>query len=304
MLSDMNQLRMLDTIEGKQIVDQLVEALNDLADQLCIWVSVDDLSGVLMPVTSTATVDTSSDVPNDPAAAFVGGPLVGRFASSLEDLVEDLRTQCGWVPQPSSTHDMLLADSSKSDADMAGDCKRRKGTPRKINRSMSDRSEVIVDQRKRSSKIMSGRRLARHLDELIGGNGGKGSLHSHSRSSGRRSSNILQLPLPSKPNSLRRQSAQLKMPAHLIRQIKSEVVSTARKAVKSHSATATSCSNGGGNSTSIGRSNTLRMKASRRLAIPSYMPESSSAPALAGRSGDMCIVPEAQASKRQRTSDY
>ncbi|KAJ1642961.1 hypothetical protein LPJ64_005222 [Coemansia asiatica] len=298
------QLRMLDTIEGKQIVDQLVEALNDLADQLCIWVSVDDLSGVLMPVTSTATVNTSSDVPNDPAAAFVGGPLVGRFASSLEDLVEDLRTQCGWVPQPSSTHDMLLADSSKSDADMAGDCKRRKGTPRKINRSMSDRSEVIVDQRKRSSKIMSGRRLARHLDELIGGNGGKGSLHSHSRSSGRRSSNILQLPLPSKPNSLRRQSAQLKMPAHLIRQIKSEVVSTARKAVKSHSATATSCSNGGGNSTSIGRSNTLRMKASRRLAIPSYMPESSSAPALAGRSGDMCIVPEAQASKRQRTSDY
>ncbi|KAJ1880462.1 hypothetical protein H4R99_002071 [Coemansia sp. RSA 1722] len=297
------RMRTQDGKDSKEVVGQLVDTLHDLADQLCIWVSMDDLGGVFMPLTNPAAATDSGDTPNDPAAAFVGGPLVGRFAATLGDLVEDLRTQCGWVPQP-STDDTSLSDAEKTNNDAAGEGKRRKGTPRKINKSMSDRSEVIVDQRKRASNIMSGRKLARHLDELIGGTNNKS--NSHIRSSGRRSSNIFPLPLPSKPTSSRRQSAQLKMPAHLIRQIKNEVVSTARTATKSHSATASSYGGNGRNAAGISsRSNTMRMnRAPSRPAIPSYLQESSSTPTLNGRQTDVCVVPEAQANKRQRTSGY
>ncbi|KAJ2787268.1 hypothetical protein GGI15_000874 [Coemansia interrupta] len=294
--------------------EQLADTVRDIADLLCVWVSMDDLgsSGLATAnaVASTAAAAQSEDIPSDQAAAFVGGPLVGRYESSLSEIVQDLRTQCGWIPQPSYEAEPNHKDSG----DMFDEGKRRKGTPRRIDKSSSERSEVIVPQRRHQEKALSGRRLARHLDDLISsGNRAHGHGSSRSSSSGRRSSSIL--PLPNKADASRRQSAQLQLPAHLIRQLKSEVVSTAKSATRSQSATSSlgsskNCdSSGTSHSINSGNSGSFRRKTPYRLPIPSYQQEPGSStssgsnipPPLSKRTHDMCVVPEPLASKRLRT---
>ncbi|KAJ2400959.1 hypothetical protein GGI23_001703 [Coemansia sp. RSA 2559] len=177
---------------------RLAERLRDLVDLLCVWASVDGLA-----------MD-SDGVANDLAAAFVGGPDVGRFAGALADTVEELRVQCGWVPQP--------AQPSEAKG-ISAEGKRRKGTtPRRISRRMDERSEVIVHQRG-AAKHASSRRIARHLDELICGaeNRPAHAPHSHLR----------------------------RLPEHLVRQIKSEVVMTLRPPSGSYARSTVAGSSGG-----------------------------------------------------------
>ncbi|KAJ1835685.1 hypothetical protein LPJ73_007700, partial [Coemansia sp. RSA 2703] len=164
-------------------------------------------------------------------------------------------------------------------------------------------------------KALSGRRLARHLDDLIS-NGNRVGGHGNSRSVGRRSSSIL--PLPNKVDSSRRQSAQLQLPAHLIRQLKSEVVSTAKSATRSQSATASLSTSkkydGSGASHSMNPSNSgsFRRKLPYRLPIPSYNAEPGSSgsssnsnvlPPLNKRAHETRGVPEPLANKRLRTDE-
>ncbi|KAJ2892025.1 hypothetical protein GGI21_005710, partial [Coemansia aciculifera] len=177
-----DQLRLQKTGE----VSQLEESLRDLVDLLCVWASLDDIAmNVEVDVTTSSNqkADKAESI-NDIAAAFVGGPHVGRFASSLGDLVEELRIQCGWVPPATrneqSEHPDLLSES-----------RRRKGTPRKISKSSGERSEVIVHQRKPAHQELSGRKLARHLDELIGGGLNRSVYHDDASSSEGGSSPLL-----------------------------------------------------------------------------------------------------------------
>ncbi|KAJ1785389.1 hypothetical protein LPJ59_006155, partial [Coemansia sp. RSA 2399] len=179
---------------------RLAESLRDLVDLLCVWASVDGLG-----------MDNDG-VANDLAAAFVGGPDVGRFAGALADTVEELRVQCGWVPQPAHP-------SETKGTSVEG--RRRKGTtPRRISRRMDERSEVIVHQRGVAAKHASSRRIARHLDELICGaeNRPAHTPHSHLR----------------------------RLPEHLVRQIKSEVVMTLRPPSSNSYARSTVASSSGG----------------------------------------------------------
>lgn len=203
------------------IEEQLVEGLRDIVDLLCIWTSLDDT--LMSSSKSTIAADNLDDTPEDLAAAFVGGPLTARFTTNLNELVDEIRVQCGWVP-PKATHGPLTASKRQpEDQRLPAETKRRKGTPRKIDMTSDKRSEVIVGQRRHATPAAaSGRKIARHLEELIGG----------ARTT-MSTANVKPLSFSSEKKSTsssysigRRHSSQPKLPLHLIRQMKSEVVST------------------------------------------------------------------------------
>ncbi|KAJ2453977.1 hypothetical protein EV183_001817 [Coemansia sp. RSA 2336] len=284
-------------------VSKLTETLSDLADQLCIWASVDDIFS-LDPgnsVSGSAALDYMGRS-NDLAAAFVGSAVVGQFTERLRDTVEELRVQCGWVP-----HEENPATT---------DIKRRKSIPRKIAADKGERSEVIVHQSKRKSQTMSGRKLARHLEELIGGKKRRQLFGTSSSSDNAAKSDSS---AASSVTSQRRKSAQLKMPLQLIRQLKSEVVSTARPASLSRSSTINTRSNSSGSIRRGTRNNTISRTFSaskistanncarsqaptRRQPIPEF-PDLSSSPSISGRVNELHLVPETPSKKRQRTQD-
>ncbi|KAJ2821545.1 hypothetical protein GGI24_004183, partial [Coemansia furcata] len=219
-------------LHSQQAADttQLEEALRDLVDLLCVWASLDEIAIQVEGTSSDQKADKSS-VPvsdeakttNDFAAAFVGSSHVGRFADSLGDIIEELRAQCGWVPPVTRDE----RPSQPEHVEPLSENKRRKGTPRKIDKHSGERSEVIVHQRNLTHQELSGRKLARHLDELIGSNKVQQQQHRDDASSSEGGSS------PSfRAVERRRQSLQPRLPAHLIRQIKSEVVSTSQRAPK------------------------------------------------------------------------
>ncbi|KAJ2719386.1 hypothetical protein GGI07_005243 [Coemansia sp. Benny D115] len=294
-------------------IERLADALRDLTDLLCVWVSMDDLEGISNAVVKPVkAAQEFEDCPGDLAAAFVGGPHVGRFASRLGDIIEDLRIQCGWVPQEMQGTEPVRPPNATGDP--LNESKRRKGTPRKITKTSGDRSEVIVHQRQGTAKAASGRKLARHLEELIG-NGSRAFRRGNSLTTNERP---MADPLP--PKNERRHSAQLKMPAHLIRQIKSEVVLAARPPLKSRSGSAVNVagsnrdrSTGGGgggggsgsNIWSIGRSSSMRRLASYRPPVPAFQSEaSSSSPTGDSGAKDVSVVPETLAKKRTRSGEH
>ncbi|KAJ2829925.1 hypothetical protein IWW50_000571 [Coemansia erecta] len=312
--------------------DKLTEALNDLVDQLCIWTSVDD---IFCSAPGGGDPDDGSGS-GDLASAFVGSAVVGQFAERLGDIVDELRVQCGWVP--------VIADPDDDSAAAQGDLlllenKRRKGTPRKITASQSERSEVIVQPSKQKTQLMSGRKLARHLEELIGG---KRRFGVNSSSNVQKSASSADSE-PSEPPAQRRRSTQLKLPLQLIRQLKNEVVSTTRPAPLSRSRTISSRSNSSGSgsmrrsgrndiSSSIRRggrsdssgsmrhsgwnnpSNSRTFSAAKtstvnncgrvaqRQPIPEFV-DLSSSPSISGRVKELHLVPETPSKKRLRTGD-
>ncbi|KAJ2067238.1 hypothetical protein GGI08_001480, partial [Coemansia sp. S2] len=141
-------LFVIDRLRSQQAADtaQLEETLRDLVDLLCVWASLDDIA-IQVEATSSdqkadkcpVSVSEETKDTNDFAAAFVGGSHVGRFASTLGDIVEELRVQCGWVPP--ATRDERPSQSEQTE--LLSENKRRKGTPRKIDKSSGERSEVI-----------------------------------------------------------------------------------------------------------------------------------------------------------------
>ncbi|KAJ2061955.1 hypothetical protein GGI17_002723 [Coemansia sp. S146] len=291
-------------LRSQQATDtvQLEEALRDLVDLLCVWASLDDIA-IQVEASSSDQKADKCPVPvseetkdmNDFAAAFVGGSHVGRFASTLGDIVEELRIQCGWVPP--ATRDERPSQSEH--VELLSETKRRKGTPRKIDKSSGERSEVIVHQRNSTHQELSGHKLARHLDELIGGNKGQQQQHHDDGASSSEGGSS-----PSfRAVERRRQSLQPRLPAHLIRQIKSEVVSTSQRAPKAKAVSRVS-SNGFAcsiSSRTLGRSSSTRRKPLRKPVLSAY-PDPSSSPSTSSRNKDSCIVSEAASlSKRRRT---
>ncbi|KAJ2878832.1 hypothetical protein H4R27_005628 [Coemansia aciculifera] len=291
-------------LRSQQATDtaQLEEALRDLVDLLCVWASLDDIAIQVEAASSDQKADKcpvsvseeTKDM-NDFAAAFVGGSHVGRFASTLGDIVEELRIQCGWVPP--ATRDERPSQSEH--VELLSETKRRKGTPRKIDKSSGERSEVIVHQRNSTHQELSGRKLARHLDELIGGNKGLQQQRQNDDASSSEGGSS-----PSfRAVERRRQSLQPRLPAHLIRQIKSEVVSTSQRAPKAKAVSRVG-SNGFAcsiSSRTLGRSSSTRRKPLRKPVLSTY-PDPSSSPSTSSRSKDSCIVSEAASlSKRRRT---
>ncbi|KAJ2339038.1 hypothetical protein GGH92_006891, partial [Coemansia sp. RSA 2673] len=206
----------------------------------------------------------------------------------------ELRVQCGWVPP--ATRDERPSQSEQTE--LLSENKRRKGTPRKIDKSSGERSEVIVHQRNPTHLELSGRKLARHLDELIGGNKGQQQQHRDDASSSEGGSSP-----SSRVVERRRQSLQPRLPAHLIRQIKSEVVSNSQRAPSSK-AVSRAGSNGFAcsiSSRTLGRSSSTRRKPLRKPMLSAY-PDPSSSPSTSSRTKDSCIVSEAASlSKRRRT---
>ncbi|KAJ2859076.1 hypothetical protein GGH94_006302, partial [Coemansia aciculifera] len=291
-------------LRSQQATDtaQLEEALRDLVDLLCVWASLDDIAIQVEAASNDQKADKcpvsvseeTKDM-NDFAAAFVGGSHVGRFASTLGDIVEELRIQCGWVPP--ATRDERPSQSEH--VELLSETKRRKGTPRKIDKSFGERSEVIVHQRNSTHQELSGRKLARHLDELIGGNKG---LQQQRQDDDACSSEGGSSP-SFRAVERRRQSLQPRLPAHLIRQIKSEVVSTSQRAPKAKAVSRVG-SNGFAcsiSSRTLGRSSSTRRKPLRKPVLSAY-PDPSSSPSTSSRSKDSCIVSEAASlSKRRRT---
>ncbi|KAJ1948597.1 hypothetical protein FBU59_001519 [Linderina macrospora] len=200
--------------------ENLLESLHDLVDLLCIWASLDDIAITPISRTTSTTGDPSRsdsqsspviDTPSDLAGAFISSPCMAQFDDSLCDVLEELRIQCGWVPSE------RIDVAQNATVVMSPDSKRRKGTPRRLQSGQSlPKSEVIVLQRQNKPQTsVSGRRLARHLDELISNKKLK-----------------LEEPVPSEPKQgsvpsmLERQPSSRKLPSHLVRKIKSEVVST------------------------------------------------------------------------------
>ncbi|KAJ2469590.1 hypothetical protein GGI02_003359 [Coemansia sp. RSA 2322] len=303
------RLRVQNSAECSE-TDRLVESLHELVDFLCVRVSLGDIYTRTGALGSNQNGDKTStmvggevDDGNDFAAAFIGGASVAKFAGTLGDIVEELRIQCGWVPPVTREVQPKQLDQ----AEVLPEGKRRKGTPRKISKSSGERSEVIVRQPKLASRELSGRKLARHLDELIGGNKGPPRYDEASSSEGGGSS----------PSSWaaerRRQSLQPRLPAHLIRQIKTEVVSTSRPVLRTASATlpepataaaASRISSGGFacslSSRSLGRSSSTRRKPLRRPALLACQNTSSSPPNNC-RVDNLQVISEAQLSKRRRT---
>ncbi|KAJ2736686.1 Heat shock transcription factor [Coemansia sp. BCRC 34962] len=294
----------IDRLRSQQAADttQLEEALRDLVDLLCVWASLDD---IVVQVEATSrdqksdkctvpAIDEAKDT-NDFAAAFVGGSHVGMFGNTLGDIVEELRAQCGWVPPVTRGSER---PSQCEHVEPLPENKRRKGTPRKIDRSSGERSEVIVHQRNPAHQELSGRKLARHLDELIGGNKGQQQRRDSDASSSEGGSS------PSfRAVERRRQSLQPRLPTHLIRQIRSEVVSTSQRAPKAKAASRVG-SNGFACSVSgraLGRSSSTRRKPLRKLALSAH-PDPSGSPSMDSRTKDLCGVSEAASlSKRRRT---
>ncbi|KAJ2159870.1 hypothetical protein GGF46_002709 [Coemansia sp. RSA 552] len=270
---------------------QQEESLSDLVDQLCIWASVDDV------FCSTAAANPEGEGSGDLATTFIGSSLVGQFAERLGGIVEELRMQCGWVP---SDGQATANGLPPSDNELGG--KRRKGTPRKINSAPAERSEVIVQQSKRRPQAMSGRKLARHLEDLIGG---KKNKRAHGQDTGPTGDPSAVLPRSQRPN-------QLRLPQQLIRQLKSEVVvSTARPASLSRARTMGGRRNG---SSTFRRTNTLGgeydtannarrgSRGSGRPAIPEFGNLGSS-PSLSGQVKSLQLMGETPTVKRQRTGE-
>ncbi|KAJ2747881.1 hypothetical protein GGI20_000176 [Coemansia sp. BCRC 34301] len=279
----------------------LEESLRDLVDLLCVWASLDDIA--IKVETDTTSINQRADKrlaltggkvesTNDFAVAFVGGSHVGRFTGALGDIVEELRVQCGWIPPTTRKEQSVQCEH----AELLPENKRRKGTPRKINKSSGDRSEVIVHQRKPTHRELSDRKLARHLDELIGGN--KGQRHDDASSSEGGSS-------PSfRAVERRRQSLQPRMPAHLIRQLKSEVVLTSQRAPTATPASTRAGSNGftcSIGSRTLGRSSSSARRKPLRRPVLSACPDSNRSPSRSSHVNDVCAAPEAALSKRRRT---
>ncbi|KAJ2382402.1 hypothetical protein H4S02_005764 [Coemansia sp. RSA 2611] len=292
-------------LRSQQAVDTTrhEETLRDLVDLLCVWASLDD---IVVQVEATSrdqksdkcavlAVDEAKDT-NDFAAAFVGGSHVGRFAGSLGDIVEELRIQCGWVPPVSRGGERT---SQSEHVEPLSENKRRKGTPRKIDKSSGERSEVIVHQRNPTHQELSGRKLARHLDELIGGNKGQQQQYRDGDASSSEGGSS-----PSfRAVERRRQSLQPRLPAHLIRQIRSEVVSTSQRAPKAK-AVARVGSNGfacSASSRALGRSSSTRRNSLRKPMLAAC-PDPGGSPSMSGRARDFGAVSEAASlSKRRRT---
>ncbi|PIA17855.1 hypothetical protein COEREDRAFT_7047 [Coemansia reversa NRRL 1564] len=292
--------------EGVIASEPLVESLGDLVDQLCIWASVDDMAFAVSGAVNIAA-NSAAEEPtctSDLAASFMCSPAVAQFGERLGDLVEELRVQCGWIPPPVKTG---LAQSSNREHNAEG--KRRKGTPRKI--SANSKSEVIVHQGHQRAQTISGRRLARHMDELIGGARG--------RTRRRESAGVATGTDSGDSTSKRRMSAQLKMPLHLIRQLKKEVVSAARPTGLTRSRTLGGrngdSSGGNSNTRRIGRNSsstdtynfskdhsTIRSMAPRRQPIPEFG-DLRSSPSLSGQVSEMNIVPQTPTTKRKRTEE-
>ncbi|KAJ2699737.1 hypothetical protein H4218_002478 [Coemansia sp. IMI 209128] len=298
-------LFVIDRLRSQQAVDTTrhEETLRDLVDLLCVWASLDD---IVVQVEATSrdqksdkcavlAVDEAKDT-NDFAAAFVGGSHVGRFAGSLGDIVEELRIQCGWVPPVSRGGERT---SQSEHVEPLSENKRRKGTPRKIDKSSGERSEVIVHQRNPTHQELSGRKLARHLDELIGGNKGQQQQYRDGDASSSEGGSS-----PSfRAVERRRQSLQPRLPAHLIRQIRSEVVSTSQRAPKAK-AVARVGSNGfacSASSRALGRSSSTRRNPLRKPMLAAC-PDPGGSPSMSGRARDFGAVSEAASlSKRRRT---
>ncbi|KAJ1963098.1 hypothetical protein GGI12_002257 [Dipsacomyces acuminosporus] len=250
--------------------EALLDSLHDLVDLLCIWASLDDISGGVAsstPAVSGKALDARGldDIPDDLAAAFISSPLVSRFEGSLPETLEELRIQCGWVPAAKRDPEPEAPDIHI----FPGDARRRKGTPRKIHaRHAQPKSEVIVLQRQNRVQSFSGRKLARHLDELISSTRSPSSTLHNASASGSQdgSSPALRAPKRFRPAS------HLKLPPHLIRQIKSEVVSTTHPHSSSKLRRNSSSSSGGGGGAGGGSGSNGRKRTGRKTAKLSNKP--------------------------------
>ncbi|KAJ2714599.1 hypothetical protein H4R19_001646 [Coemansia spiralis] len=289
-------------------VEQLSESLFDLADQLCIWASVDDRIGTFAGAVTDGGTALSADAEyldgaSDLAVAFIGSPAVSQFSEQLGEIVDELRMQCGWVP-PGADADAALA----ADADMHPAGRRRKGTPRKLGAEARERSEVIVGQGRARAQSISGRRLARHLEELAGGTRARQRLRSTGPSENTATRNSSSSSNCSGgAESLPRRPMQLKLPPHLVQQLKNEVVHTARPAPLSRAHTINGhgpSMRGGGlgkrPTGAFGASSSARARPPRRKPIPEFCDPRSS-PSLSGQVQDMHLTQDTQATKRQRT---
>ncbi|KAJ2082502.1 hypothetical protein H4R24_001528 [Coemansia sp. RSA 988] len=286
--------------------EPLIESLGDLVDQLCIWASVDEMTYAVsgaVNITAGRAAEESTGT-SDLAASFMCSSAVAQFAERLGDLVEELRVQCGWVPPP------VRADlAQSSDRELIAEGKRRKGTPRKINANV--KSEVIVHQSHQRAQTISGRKLARHMDELISGARGRTRRRESASVATRSNSGDL--------TTKRRMSAQLKLPLHLIRQLKNEVVSAARPTGLTRSRTiggrSGNSSGSNNNARRIGRNNsstdtynvskghsTISRRAPMRQPIPEFG-DLRSSPSLSGKVSEMHLVPQTPATKRKRTGE-
>ncbi|KAI8324576.1 hypothetical protein GQ54DRAFT_309124 [Martensiomyces pterosporus] len=217
-----------DTADGHN-VEELTASLHDLVDLLCIWASLDEIGGSAATSSGKPAAggkikhtDVLEAGPDDLAAAFISSPHVAQFDIALPDVLEELRVQCGWVPGVKHESEPATPGTQTASADG----KRRKGTPRRIHAKHAlPKSEVIVLQRQNKANLFSGRKLARHLDELIGSSSRGGpSRHDYAASSEQESSPTTRATKRHRPTS------HLTLPPHLVRQIKSEVVSTMRPA--------------------------------------------------------------------------
>ncbi|KAI9503259.1 hypothetical protein BX070DRAFT_225048 [Coemansia spiralis] len=287
--------------------EKLTESLRDLVDLLCIWASVNDLGGSSSSNAqpSSSNVFDSENCSNDLAATFIGGPNVSRFATSLSNIVEELRIQCGWVPP--STRNVEVSEN-------VAEAKRRKGTPRKITRSSTqDRSEVIVHQRKSLSQVASGRKLARHLDELICSNKSqhqKGVTLDNSKPSYTTNKQS-----PSNKQKQQQPQPQLRLPLHLIRQIKSEVVMTMRSTSSKKSR---AISSGTSRNSTISTKNVINSGSEKALCTSTFVqqrdlgkraplpdfPALNSSPSPNSHIKCACPAPETPKTKRQRVDAY
>ncbi|KAJ2778577.1 hypothetical protein H4R18_004521 [Coemansia javaensis] len=299
---------------GGARAEQLAEALYDLVDQLCIWAS--DEHGVSALGASSAADDEGAARAGDLAVAFIGSPAVGRFSETLGDIVDELRMQCGWVPPAAAAGggpDDSQATAGGDDRDLPPEGRRRKGTPRKT----SERSEVIVGQGRRKSHVVSRRRLARHMEELIGGSRGQQRRRSCANLPDTPALAAADGPQPPQAQPQRRRSAQLKLPPHLVRQLRNEVVTTARPAslARSHTVSgrgpsARPDSLGGRAASALGAAKPSAHRASsvcgrgapKRQPIPEFG-ATGRCPSLSGGLGGMRIVSETPATKRRRTRE-
>ncbi|KAJ2800167.1 hypothetical protein H4R20_004158 [Coemansia guatemalensis] len=292
--------------EGAASSEPLVESLGDLVDQLCIWASVDDMAYAVSGAVNIAAnrMAEESTGTSDLAASFMCSSAVAQFAERLGDLVEELRVQCGWMPPPARA-DLV----QPSERELLAEGKRRKGTPRKISANV--KSEVIVHQSHQRTQTISGRRLARHMDELIGGARG--------RARRRESAGVAPRSGGGDSTSKRRMSAQLKLPLHLIRQLKSEVVSAARPTGLTRSRTiggrSDNSSSGNNSARRMSRNNsstgtynfskehsTIGRRAPGRQPIPEF-DDLRSSPSLSGKVSEMHLVPQTPATKRKRSGE-
>ncbi|KAJ2773460.1 hypothetical protein IWQ57_001283 [Coemansia nantahalensis] len=314
-----DSIRKGDAEDCDERIGPLAESLYDLVDQLCIWASADDGLGTFAGASADSNAAQGTDAEyldgaSDLAVAFIGSPAVGQFSERLGEIVDELRMQCGWVP-PS------VGAAPSADADLRPAGRRRKGTPHKLSAEARERSEVIVGQGRRRAPSISGRRIARHLEELAGGSWARQRLRSAgpsenqpaTRSGSTGSGSTDSGACSGGAESLARRPAQLKLPPHLVQQLKNEVVFTARPAPLGRAHTINGRSPGarpgalGKKATSavgVARGaaggGSVRARAPRRKPIPEFFDPRSS-PSRSGQAREMHPGPETPATKRQRT---